>query len=79
MNAHRYCHGLLRIAEVVHNPQPIAGIMRDPGDDMILACAVAGRADSVVSRDKDLFSFGAFQGIAIMTPDVFREELRKAG
>lgn len=68
--AHRFCRGLLRIAEVVRNPPPLAGIVRDPGDDMLVACAVAGRADSIISRDKDLLSLGAFQGIAIITPEI---------
>jgi hypothetical protein len=38
---------------------------------MALACAVDSRADSIVSRDKDLLSLGAFRGTAINTPEVF--------
>jgi len=75
--AHRYCRGLLRIADVIRNPPPIAGVVRDPGDDMVLACAVAGHADLIVSRDKDLLSLGRFSGIAIITPEAFREQLRE--
>ena len=52
--AHRYCRGLLRTAELVRDLPPIAGIVRDPEDDMILACALKGQADSIVTGDKDL-------------------------
>ena len=77
--AHRYCRGLLRIAEVVRNPAPLTGVVRDPEDDMIVACAVTGQADTIVSRDKDLLSLGSYQGIRISTPEAFRQELRAAG
>ena len=35
---------------------PLTGIVRDPNDDMILACAVAASAAYVVTRDLDLLS-----------------------
>ena len=77
--AHRFCRGLLEIAtDVLRNPQPITGIVRDPSDDMILACAVSGNADSIVSRDKDLLSLGTYQAISMITPEVFRQQLRDA-
>jgi putative PIN family toxin of toxin-antitoxin system len=77
--AHLYCLSLLEIAiEVLRTTRPLSGIVRDPRDDMVLACAVDGRADTVVSRDKDLLSLGAFRGIAIITPEVFRQQLRDA-
>jgi putative PIN family toxin of toxin-antitoxin system len=76
--AHRFCRGLLRIADVLRSPQPIPGIVRDPGDEMILACAVAGQADVIVSRDKDLLSLDTFRGLPIITPEVFRQQLRDA-
>src|SRR5260370_12095292 len=76
--AHRYCRGLLRIAEVVRNPPPLTGIVRDPEDDMIVACAVAGQADTIASPDKDLLSLGSYRDIAVITPEVFRQQLRSA-
>ncbi len=77
--AHLYCLSLLEIAiEVLRTTRPLSGIVRDPRDDMVLACAADGRADTVVSRDKDLLSLGAFRGIAIITPEVFRQQLRDA-
>jgi uncharacterized protein len=75
--AYRYCRGLHRMAtQVLRSTAPRTGIVRDPGDDMIVACAVDSRADTIVSRDKDLLSLGSFQGIAIITPEAFRQQLR---
>lgn len=33
----------------------VEGVCRDPKDDKFLACAVEGKADYLVSSDKDLF------------------------
>jgi putative PIN family toxin of toxin-antitoxin system len=77
--AYRFCRGLLDMAtDVLHSTQPLAGIVRDPEDDMVLACALDGQADTIVSRDKDLLSLGTFQNIPIITPEVFRQQLRDA-
>ena len=77
--AHRFCRGLLNIAtEVLRSTQPVSGIVRDPRDDMVVACAVDGRADTIVSRDKDLLALGAFHNITVVSPEVFRGQLRDA-
>jgi putative PIN family toxin of toxin-antitoxin system len=46
---------------------------RDPMDNMILELAVSGRADCVVTGDKDLLVLDPFQGIRIVTPTTFLE------
>ena len=72
-----FCLSLVEIAtKVLRSTQPLTGIVRDPRDDMVVACALDGRADTIVSRDKDLLSLGTFQGISIITPEVFRQQLR---
>jgi len=45
-----------------------APVCRDPDDDAILATAIAGRADLLVTGDKDLLVIGSYQGISIVTP-----------
>src|SRR5574340_433204 len=40
----------------------------DPDDDMFLECAVAARADVIVSGDRHLLALGQFRGIPIQTP-----------
>jgi putative PIN family toxin of toxin-antitoxin system len=46
----------------------VVRVCRDPSDDMLLEAAVNGRADVVVTGDKDLLALHPFSGIAIMTP-----------
>ena len=41
---------------------------RDPKDDKFLEAAVNGRADVIVTGDKDLLDLNPFRGIAIVTP-----------
>jgi putative PIN family toxin of toxin-antitoxin system len=46
-----YLQGLRQAALIVSDLPPFSGIVRDPNDDMILACAVATSAPHVVTRD----------------------------
>jgi len=41
---------------------------RDPFDDAVLEAALNGRADSIVTGDKDLLALHPFKGVAILTP-----------
>jgi putative PIN family toxin of toxin-antitoxin system len=71
-----FCEQLQVLADIPSNLPPLAGIVRDPADDVILACAVAGNAEAVVTRDKDLLSLGSHRSIAIMAPEELRQRLR---
>jgi uncharacterized protein len=42
-------------------------VSRDPDDDAVLACALAAKADLIVSGDQDLLVLQAFEGIPIVT------------
>jgi predicted nucleic acid-binding protein len=44
-----------------------APVSIDPDDDAVLACAVAAKADAIVSGDRHLLSLGSYDGIPIMT------------
>ncbi|MBI3045913.1 MAG: putative toxin-antitoxin system toxin component, PIN family [Betaproteobacteria bacterium] len=62
---------VLRYAELAQlaHPAPIAPVvLRDPDDDHVLACAIAAKADLVVSGDSDLLELGQYQGIPIVNP-----------
>jgi hypothetical protein len=44
---------------------------RDPRDDHILACAVEGHADYLITGDNDLLDLGRFRDIPIVSPAAF--------
>lgn len=48
----------------------------DPDDDKILACAVDGMVDLIVSGDRHLLALGEYEGISIITAREFLERLR---
>jgi predicted nucleic acid-binding protein len=48
----------------------------DPKDDVVLACAVDGMADLIVSGDRHLLDLGEYQGISIITAREFLERLQ---
>src|SRR5271170_91209 len=58
------------VAEEVVIPTPIRAC-RDPKDDKFLEVAVHGRADLIVTGDRDLLVLHPFRGIAILTPTEF--------
>ena len=49
---------------------------RDPDDNIFLECAVAGKADYLVSGDKDLLDLTPYREIPIITPSRFIEILK---
>jgi putative PIN family toxin of toxin-antitoxin system len=53
-------------------------VCRDPKDNKFLEVAVAGRADVIVSGDKDLRILDPFEGIPIVEPAQFLRLLRKS-
>ena len=63
------------IAEATHvmvDPAEIVtGICRDPDDDAILGCALAGEADYLVTGVADLLALKSFEGIQILSPRNF--------
>jgi uncharacterized protein len=72
----QYCNDLSQLAIIVQR-LPDIRVVRDPNDDMILACAIAGTADYLVSRDDDLLSLRNHDGIEIVTPEEFLRVLRE--
>jgi putative PIN family toxin of toxin-antitoxin system len=54
------------VSEAIH-------VCRDPDDDRMLECAVAGHADYVITGDKDLLVLHPFRGIPIVSARYFLE------
>jgi putative PIN family toxin of toxin-antitoxin system len=56
----------LRLVTVVQ-PAPIAPtVLADPDDDHVLACALAAKAELIVSGDRHLLGLHEYQGIPIL-------------
>jgi putative PIN family toxin of toxin-antitoxin system len=57
---------LSRIGEIVMPKAIPTAIEDDPADNQILACAIEGRANVIVSGDQHLHRLKEYQGIAIV-------------
>jgi predicted nucleic acid-binding protein len=53
-------------------------VIADPDDDVVLACAVAARAEAIVSGDKHLIDLTEYEGIPILTPAQLLERIEHA-
>jgi uncharacterized protein len=62
------------IAEVVA-PLEVPRICRDPDDDQVLAIAVAGAVDALITGDSDLLALGVHDGVSITTVALFGTQL----
>jgi len=57
-------------------PEPLPKrICRDKDDDIVLATAVAGKADVIVTGDDNLLELKSYRGIAVLSPRRFLELL----
>jgi putative PIN family toxin of toxin-antitoxin system len=69
---------IVKAADVVTPAITLRVIPEDPSDDRILECAVAGRADLIVSGDRHLRKLRRYQNIAIVPPVDFLRMLGHA-
>jgi uncharacterized protein len=63
------------LADVVVPAEIPSDAVRDTQDIMVLACAVGGKADYIISGDKDLLTLGEYKGIPILSADQFIKQL----
>ncbi|WP_027718323.1 putative toxin-antitoxin system toxin component, PIN family [Desulfovirgula thermocuniculi] len=56
---------------MVHPEEKITAVTEDLQDNVVLECAVCGRASWVVTGDKHLLGLKSFEGIAIVTAEQF--------
>jgi putative PIN family toxin of toxin-antitoxin system len=67
--------GYAALASVIRPADIGAVISDDPDDDAVLACAVAAKADFIVSGDRHLLALGEFRAIRILTASEFLNRL----
>jgi len=56
-------------------PTSVLSVCRDPADNRVLECALAGGADVIVTGDRDLLTLHPFRDIDILTPRAFLTRL----
>ena len=72
----RFVALIAALAEIVDLPEDVPRICRDPADDWVIACAVIGDADVIVSGDRDLLDLDQVGEIQIFSPRQFLARLR---
>ena len=71
-----WVEALTESAELVFPTERATGATPDPGDEMILECALAAEADFIVSGDKKhLLALRQYQDIPILSPAEFLRRL----
>jgi uncharacterized protein len=70
---------LLEIAEIIPRiTEPIPALTRDPEDDYLIAYALIGRAEYLVTGDRDLLVLERVESVDILTPNAFGELLSES-
>jgi len=66
---------LLTIKTELFSPAPLTkAVCDDPDDDKFIACALAGKANLIVSGDKHLLKVRNYRGIEIVRPRIFVDQ-----
>ena len=75
---HEFAALLSVVAEKIPKIEtPLPAVTRDPKDDYLLAYALVGEADYLVTGDDDLLSLGQAEGVMIITPRALWEQLQE--
>jgi putative PIN family toxin of toxin-antitoxin system len=72
-DAESLMHDLETLAAVMPGDVTVTGVVRDPDDDEVLAAAVEGDVDYVVTGDNDLLVLGRYEAVPIVSPASFIE------
>ena len=67
VTSHTLVLGYAALARLVEPAEIAPAIIADPDDDAVLACAVAARAEIIVSGDSHLLDLKEYEGISIVT------------
>ena len=62
---------LLPFVQIIKPGTRVRVVKRDPADNKFLECAVAGKADVVISGDKELLAIRHYRQVRIQTPSRF--------
>ena len=68
---------LFEQAEIVEPAEEVS-VCRDPNDNKFFACALAGRADYIVTEDNDILDIGQFRGARAISAAEFTALLEES-
>jgi putative PIN family toxin of toxin-antitoxin system len=77
VNRQTFISAVVAVADRVLAGDASGLVTRDPADDMVLAAAIGGRADWVVSLDRHLIDLAEVERVRILRPGDFLVELRR--
>jgi uncharacterized protein len=72
-----FVDAIVAAAKRVEAGAAAGAVPADPGDDKVVAAALAGRAAFVVTLDRHLLELGSLAGVVVLRPGDFLRELRK--
>jgi len=65
------------VCDVIHPVERILILALDPDDNMILECAVASKAEFIVSGDRHLLDLAQYRGIFVVRPSEYLRTIRE--
>lgn len=77
MEIHQWITDLAQAATMMSDAIELQAVQADPDDDVILACALEGDAEYLVTGDEHLLALKHFHGIRIITARQFWQLLKK--
>ena len=69
---------VLKLAVLTPGELRVGAIADDPSDDMVLACALEGKADYIVIGDHHLLNLRDYQGVQIVSPAKLLKQIGEA-
>jgi len=66
---------VISYSEIVYPKEKVNVVKEDPKDNMVLECAIACKADYIITGDKHLLKLKEFRSIKIVKPSYFFHHL----
>lgn len=72
-----YVQRLKDTATVTPGQMVVSAVPEDPDDDALIACALEGQAQYLVTGDQHLLGLGRYEDVQVVTPAVFWQHLER--
>lgn len=66
---------VLKVVKLVEVTKKVKVVLEHPADDKFLDCALAARADCIISGDKHLLKVGSYMTVRVVSVSAFLETL----